>query len=175
MKTLILDTKRLILRPLCMDDAERVFSCWENDPDVAKYMFWVSHDDINKTKSWVEWEVSKIVSDDWYRWGFVEKETGLLIGTGLIYLEEEYGKFEIGYNLGKEAWGKGYATEAMKETIKFAKEKLELREIVGRHAKENTGSENVLKKLGFEYVKDISYECNHGKVIMEGKEYILKI
>lgn len=175
MKTSILETERLILRPLNKDDVERVFNCWESDPDVAKYMFWTSHNDINKTEKWVELEVSKIDSEDWYRWGFVEKESGLLIGTGLIYLDEEYGKFEIGYNLGKEAWGKGYATEAMREVVRFAREELGLKELVGRHAKLNISSENVLKKLGFEYVRDIPYECNRGKVIMEGKEYLLKL
>jgi ribosomal-protein-alanine N-acetyltransferase len=30
-------------------------------------------------------------------------------------------------------------------------------------------------KLGFEYIKDISYECNKGEKIYEGKEYILKL
>ncbi len=31
-------------------------------------------------------------------------ETGYLLGTGLIYVEEEYERFEIAYNLGKKAW-----------------------------------------------------------------------
>ncbi|SFN87512.1 ribosomal-protein-alanine N-acetyltransferase [Anaerocolumna aminovalerica] len=43
MKTPILETERLILRPFCLDDAKNVFDCWESDPDVAKYMFWTSH------------------------------------------------------------------------------------------------------------------------------------
>ena len=42
------------------------------------------------------------------------------------------------------------------------------REIVGRYAKENPGSGNVLKKLGFQYEKDIPYECNRGSVLREG-------
>ena len=49
MKTPILETDRLILRPFKEDDAIDVFECWESDPDVAKYMFWTSHNDIEKT------------------------------------------------------------------------------------------------------------------------------
>lgn len=51
----------------------------------------------------------------------------------------------------------GYTTEAMIEIIRFAKDELNIKEIVGRHAKENATSEKVMKKLGFQYVKDIRY------------------
>lgn len=175
MKTPILETDRLILRPFCIEDVQEVFECWESDPEVAKYMFWDSHNDINKTINWVKKELSKIDSDDWYRWAILLKETGELIGTGLIYYEEEYGKFEIAYNLGQKAWGFGYATEAMQEVIIFAKSKLEIKEIMGRHAKENSASGKIMNKLGFTFIKDIPYECNRGKNLYEGREYILKL
>lgn len=61
----------------------------------------------------------------------------------------------------------------MTEIIKFVEDELGIKEIVGRHAKENPASENVMKKLGFQHVKDIPYECNAGTKIYEGKEYIL--
>lgn len=57
-------------------------------------------------------------------------ETGYLLWTGLIYVEEEYEKFEIAYNLGKKAWGVGYTTEAMQEVIKFAKEDLGIKDLI---------------------------------------------
>lgn len=174
MKTPILETKRLILRPFCLEDSKEAFECWESDPDVAKYMFWTSHNDLNKTNFWVKEEVSKIDSDDWYRWAIVSKETGTLLGTGLIYFEKEYEKFEIAYNLGKKGWGFGYTTEAMEEVIKFAKNQLNIKEIVGRHAKENVASGKILEKLGFRYTKDIPYECDGGENVYEGREYILR-
>jgi ribosomal-protein-alanine N-acetyltransferase len=65
-KTPILETERLILRPFCMEDAQAVFQCWESEPDVAKYMFWERHNDINKTINWVKKELSKINTDDQY-------------------------------------------------------------------------------------------------------------
>lgn len=77
--------------------------------------------------------------------------------------------------MGKKAWGYGYTTEAMQGIIHFAKENLGITEIVGRHAKENPASENVMKKLGFKYVRDIPYECDEGKYVYEGKEYLLKL
>ena len=60
MKTPILHTERLDLRPFTVEDAQDVFECWESDPDVEKYMFWCSHNDIEKTKNWVRKEQNKI-------------------------------------------------------------------------------------------------------------------
>ena len=158
-----------------MGDAMDVFECWESDPDVSKYMFWESHNDINKTVGWIRKEISRIDSNDWYRWAILLKNTEEMIGTGLIYVDEKYGKFEVAYNLGKKAWGFGYTTEAMAEVIKFAKDELRINEVIARHAKENIASERVLIKLGFTYCKDIPYECNKGKNLYIGKEYFLKL
>lgn len=173
MRTPYLETERLILRTFKEDDAEEVFKCWESDPRVAKYMFWTSHNDINKTIKWVKKEISNIEKDNWYRWCIEEKSTGNIVGTCLIYYEEEVQNYEVAYNLGYDYWGKGYVTEAMKQVLYFAKNELKLKEVIGRHAKENISSENVMKKLGFKYMKDIPYECNRGSVMREGKMYIL--
>lgn len=70
--------------------------------------------------------------------------------------------------MGKRLCYRGYVTEAMREIIAFAHDELEINEIVGRYAKENPSSGNVLKKLEFQYEKDIPYECNRGSVLREG-------
>ena len=173
MKTAILETDRLILRPFNTADAQDVFCCWESDADVAKYMFWSSHNDIEKTKEWISFELEQISKNDWYRFAIVLKETNELIGTGLIYYEDEVSCWEIGYNLGKKYWGKGYTTEAMKEIIMFAAQELHVTEIVGRFAKENPNSRNVMQKLGFKYEKDFDYECNNGTIHRNGMQYRL--
>ena len=63
--------------------------------------------------------------------------------------------WEIGYNLGKKYWGKGYATEAMKRVIEFATKELNLSQIVGRYAKENPASGNVMAKLGLTNINNM--------------------
>ena len=135
---------------------------------MARYMFWTSHNDIEKTKEWLAFEVGQIEKDDWYRFALVLKDTDELIGTGLIYFEEEVDSWEIGYNLGKQYWGNGYTTEAMRRIISFAKGELGISEIVGRYAKENPASGKVMEKLGFQFEKEIPYECNNGTVLREG-------
>ncbi|MEA4974096.1 MAG: GNAT family N-acetyltransferase [Candidatus Metalachnospira sp.] len=175
MNTPILCTNRLLLRPFNKNDVEAVFYGWERDADVAKYMFWTSHNDIEKTKEWIDFECGQIVKDDWYRFAITLKDTKELIGTGLIYFEEEVNCWEIGYNLGKKYWGKGYTTEAMKRIVSFVKNELKIYEIVGRYAKENVASGNIMSKLGFEYEKDIPFECNNGSLLRKGIQCRLKL
>ena len=65
MYTPVSETDRLLLRPFCKEDARDVFDSWEIDSDVAHYMFWSSHNDIEKTKEWIAFEMGQIPSDKW--------------------------------------------------------------------------------------------------------------
>lgn len=175
MNTPILETERLRLRPFRAEDAQAVFDCWASDPEVAKYMFWISQRDVSETEEWLKTELSKLSSDTWFRWAVEDRLTAELYGTALVYFEPAYGEFEIGYNLGWKHWGRGYATEAMRAVVDFAKNTLKVRELVARCAKENPASENVMKKLGFEYCKDIPYWASEDTVLYEGVEYRLRL
>ena len=81
----------------------------------------------------------------------------------------------MSYNLGQKYWGFGYITEALHAAIDFAKNELGIKKIMARHAQENPVSGNVLKKLGFKFTKEIPYECNHGKSVYIGNEYVLEM
>ena len=54
----------------------------------------------------------------------------------------------------------------MKQIVVFAQNVLGVKELVGRSAKDNPTSGNVLKKLGFTYFKVIPYEANKGKIVL---------
>ena len=168
MRTPVLETNRLILRPFRQEDAQNVLDTWESDPNVAKYMFWTSHNDIEKTKEWLVFEIGQIDSADWYRFAVEQKDTHILIGTALIYYEEEVHSWEIGYNYGQQYWGQGCATDAMRAVLEFSRTKLGIVDVVGRYAKDNPASEKVMKKLGFKYEKEIPYPCNDGTIIRQG-------
>lgn len=56
---------------------------------------------------------------------------------------------DISYNLGEKYPGNGYASEAMKKSIDYAKTVLGVKEIVAPHAVENPASGRVLEKPGF--------------------------
>ena len=49
MRTPTIETERLILRPLTVDDAQNAFERWTTDPEVAKYMMYTAHKSIDET------------------------------------------------------------------------------------------------------------------------------
>ncbi|GET11543.1 hypothetical protein SN811_00430 [Ligilactobacillus agilis] len=48
--TPILDTNRLRLRPLSVDDASEMFHNWASNPQVTKYLTWPTHSDESLTR-----------------------------------------------------------------------------------------------------------------------------
>ncbi len=175
MTTPILETERLLLRPFTIEDTQEVFECWESDADVARYMMWESHNDIEKTKKFIEYELSMLSIDKWYRWCITDKITKTIFGTCLIYFNDEENCWDISYNLGKKYWRRGYVTEAMKKVMEFAIHSLGLKEFIAAHAIENPASGKVIEKLGFQYECDIDYICNGGNIHTIGKKYRLKV
>lgn len=120
MKTPRLETDRLLLREIHADDVDAVFNCWMQDENVSRYMWWKASEDINDAKEFVEFELGNLENDQWNRWMIVQKSTKELVGTCLIFFNDEEGHWDISYNLGVKYWGKGYMTEAMRAVMKYA-------------------------------------------------------
>ena len=71
-----------------------------------------------------------------------------LIGrVGLTLDGDNY--YDLGYWIGKDYWGKGYATESSKELLEYVLDKLDSPKIKSAYFVDNFSSGNVLKKLGF--------------------------
>lgn len=175
MQTPRLHTERLTLREVRVEDVKPIFDCWMQDEDVSRYMSWKSSDDIHETEDFVNYELSMLQSDLWYRWIIIDNATKKLIGTCLIYFNDEEKAWDISYNLGKAYWGKGYITEAMQRVLAYAKKELKIKRMIAVHATMNPASGKVIKKLGFQFVKEIPYECNGGTIQTTGYYYSLTL
>lgn len=169
MQTPILETERLILRPLTVEDAPAVFE-WASDERVTKYMTYPTHRNIETTVEWLE--SIDHSTDTEYEFGFVEKESGVLIGSGGIYWNGDYQQWRMGYNLRFDRWHKGYATEAAREIVRFAKEELKAERIGSCHAVENPNSGRVLRNCGLVFTKYGDYQKIDGSVSFHCKEYL---
>lgn len=87
--------------------------------------------------------------------------------AGNIVSFDQLGEREVGYWLGKEYWGKGIATRALIEFLKY----VETRPLYAHVAKHNIASRRVLEKCGFiVWGEDSFYSQAFGKNI---EEYIL--
>ena len=174
-------TERLILRPLTLDDAETAFYGWTGDAEVAEWVSWLPHHSIEDAIAWleeIEWkwdENGNLLPMENYIWGFVLKETNELFGSGGLIWEEDWQLFQVGYNIKKTHWNRGYTTEAMRAILAFAKEELGLKKIAGGHAKANLASAKVLEKLGFVYDRDDLVPHVDGSRFFDSCEYYLEL
>ena len=92
----ILETERLILRPITLDDAKACFS-WNSDERVTKYMSYPTLTDISQTIDWIK---STLTDEKEYNFAFVLKEENKVIGTGSIGPSSKIeGYWGMGYNL----------------------------------------------------------------------------
>ncbi|MCL2147788.1 MAG: GNAT family N-acetyltransferase [Methanomassiliicoccaceae archaeon] len=178
---MIIRTERLILRPLTPADAETAYRGWTGDADVAKYVSWLPHRSIADTEEWlreIQWEqedADNISPRDNYIWGFVLKETGELFGSGGLIWDDGRQLYQVGYNIMKSHWNKGYTTEAMKGVLGFAAASLGIKRVAGGHAKDNLASERVIKKLGFVYDRDDITPHIDGVRYFDSREYHLDL
>ena len=80
MHTHILETERLILRPLTVADAEAEF-VWLSDPEVNRFMPYNLYTSVEQAREWLR-TVEQCQNE--YHFGFVRKEDGVLVGAGSI-------------------------------------------------------------------------------------------
>jgi len=180
-KNIVLETERLILRPLTLDDAETAYHGWTGDEEVAELVSWLPHHSIDDTLEWlkeIEWKIydtGNLVHRDNYIWGFVLKETGELFGSGGLIWEEGWQLYQVGYNIMKSHWNNGYTTEAMRAVLDFAARGLGIKRVAGGHAKANLASARVIEKLGFVYDRDDITPHVDGVRNFDSKEYYLDL
>jgi ribosomal-protein-alanine N-acetyltransferase len=175
MKTPILETERIILRPPTVTDAQVAFDNWTSDLEVAKYMRWNVHESVETTIEWLTHDEKQINDDKSYHWFFTLKETSETFGSGGFFWNDEHEMFEIGYCIMKKHWSKGLVTEASRVMIDFMVSEVKQTKLCVKHAKENIGSQRVIEKLGFVYQKDGEYPSLDGKRIFESRDYILSL
>lgn len=144
-------TSRLRLRPIDRNDGSRLLQLSSN-PNVMK------HINGGKTLSEKEIEVDlqnrlDALTDVFGYWMIESLEEKDFIGWVALKKLEQTEKTELGYRLLEEHWGKGYASEAASELLKYAFLRLHLKEVVAVALEENVRSLRVLEKLGMKYKK----------------------
>ncbi len=113
-----LETGRLILDQQTAEDAMSVFSML-SDPEVTKYYDLTLHSE-SEAAALIEDDKQRFNNAKAIRWAIRDKTSGEFIGSGGVNRFEESNHVAvIGYEFCKSAWGKGYATEAIGEIVKF--------------------------------------------------------
>jgi RimJ/RimL family protein N-acetyltransferase len=114
---ILLDTPRLLLRHVTIDDAAAFFA-YASDDEVGRNAGWRPHESIEETKNIIN---NYFLGKD-LAFGIILKESGKFIGTiGLTQnpLRIIKGSLELGYSLNKDYWNQGIMTEAVNAIIDY--------------------------------------------------------
>lgn len=148
-----IETERLILRDIRMDDIQEYYERLWGDGDVCRYLLHDPHQDIGESLQSIEDILEQYAQGKFYRWGITEKGDDSLIGIiGLVRLDEATNSCSFAYLLGCDYWNRGYGTEVLKAVFRFAFEELEVERIVADHMAENPASGRVMQKSGMQHI-----------------------
>lgn len=155
-----IETERLIIRDLEAFDAKGIFEL-DSDPKVHEFLGKNPIKTIKEAEGVINGIKQHYLENGIGRWAIVDKKTNDFIGwTGLKYeqkLRENFSYYDLGYRLRSKYWGKGIATEAAIECLKYGFDTLNLDEICAAVNINNLASNKILRKIGLRFIETFEY------------------
>lgn len=144
-----LETKRLRLREIEEKDAASILE-YLSDQEVMKHYGLEPFQTLKEVFDEISWYQSTLKQKTGIRWGITLKEEDVVIGScGFLNIASEHSRSEIGYELHKNYWGKGIASEALDAVIAYGFEQLKLQRIQALIEPPNIASLKLAEKQGF--------------------------
>ncbi|GAB1047593.1 GNAT family N-acetyltransferase [Shewanella algae] len=144
-----LETSRLRLRPLQVQDADALLAIF-SDPEVMKYWNTAPWTHSSDALDFISAAKQGMTRQEGITLGIFQRDTCELLGKCMLFSYDSGSKrAEIGFGLGKAAWGKGYIQEAGEALIDYGFNTLKLRRIEAEIDPGNNASAKALDKLGF--------------------------
>lgn len=167
-----LQTNRLVLRKLTMEDVPSYYARIGSSEAVTKYMLFSAHRDIFESVASIQKALRRYEEGRCYRWGIALKSDNSLIGIiELLRFDEEAESCSFAYMLGEEYWGKGYGTEALRAAFDFAFHRMGIAEICADHMTENPASGAVMRKAGMTHQRTIPAKYEKNGIWYDAEEY----
>ena len=145
----IIETSRLLLREATTEDAPDMFR-YLSDKDVVKHMGLDPFQTVEDALDEIRWYQSIHEDGSGIRWGITLKNSGKIIGScGFLNRSTKNYRAEVGFELSKEYWGKGIASEALEAVIKFGFDHYSFERIEALIEPANVPSQKLVEKQGF--------------------------
>jgi len=145
-----LETDRLVLRELTLDDAEFYFRHF-NIIEIVNGCCFPGPKNLDASREELElYCIRPFKENSGIRWGIVMKGNHKLIGTcGFTHWWKIERRGEIGYDLNPVFWRQGIMTEALRTVLKYGFESMDLGKIQAIIDSENARSQKLVLRLGF--------------------------
>ena len=168
-----LKTRRLVLRPLTIADADAIAALRSNDT-VNKYLERVKKTTIEEALKFIDKITENINTNESIYWVIALQDNNQLIGTICfwnIIIEDDTA--EIGYELLPDYHGKGIMQEAITAVINFGFEKMKIKTITAFLMATNIASIKLLEKNDFKLATAEKYKEEHDEALKGYVVYIL--
>jgi [ribosomal protein S5]-alanine N-acetyltransferase len=142
-----LATERLLLRRPRAEDAPAIFARYASDPDVTRLVGWPRHASVDDTRGFLQFDAAMWTAGPAGAYLIESRADGALLGSTGYLFETPY-RAMTGYVLAKDAWGRGYATEALAAMVAAAPP-LGVRRLFAVCHHGHRASARVLEKGGF--------------------------
>jgi RimJ/RimL family protein N-acetyltransferase len=151
----VLETDRLILRWLSVEDAEFILRLL-NEPSFIRFIGDKGVRSIDDARAYIlDGPVSSYEQFGFGLYLTELKEQGVAIGICGLLKRESLEDVDIGFAFLPEFWNKGYAFESASAVMAYGRDVIGLDRIVAITSADNDGSINVLGKLGLRFERMI--------------------
>jgi ribosomal-protein-alanine N-acetyltransferase len=149
----IFKTDRLILRPWTLDDAEDALAIY-GDPEVMGWLKAAPCENIEEQRQRLATMLERNAPYEgkYGAWALEEQASGHVVGNGLFKPLPNDERVEVGWHLGRTAWGKGYATEAGRRLVQYGFSECHLDQIYAIVLPENSRSIRVTERLAMRLI-----------------------
>jgi ribosomal-protein-alanine N-acetyltransferase len=147
----VIETERLVLREITLDDAEWYLEHFSRK-EVVEGQGFPAPESLEAAKKELETFIVGVFRERMgFRWGITLKGSRRLIGSlGFYRWVQPTGHMaEMGYDLQADHWSKGIMSEAMNAVIDFGFERMKLNRIEATAMPHNVRSRRLLERLGF--------------------------
>ncbi|KNY30313.1 GNAT family N-acetyltransferase [Pseudobacteroides cellulosolvens] len=160
----IIETKRLYLRELLLDDKKELMKVLSNPASMEFYPHPFSEEEV---ENWIQWNIQNYKKYKHGLWAVILKEDGTFIGDCGITMQNIENEIvpEIGFHIIKEYCNMGYATEAALACKEYAFNDLNYPKIFSYTTIRNIPSQRVAEKIGMKVYKH--FEKNGEKQIVQ--------
>jgi RimJ/RimL family protein N-acetyltransferase len=146
----LLETERLLLRPLAFEDADELVAM-QRDPELIRFLGPLSQQEARRRL-----EAS---AEEWRELGYgraaaIERASGRFVGRVGLKRWPQFGETELGWALRRDAWGRGYATEAARAWLDWASANVDVPYITAMIEPANAHSLGVAERLGMTKLRD---------------------
>jgi RimJ/RimL family protein N-acetyltransferase len=154
-----LTTPRLGLRPIAADDVE-AFAPIVTDPEAMRFVGG-PRTGLDGVRAWLTERLARCTEQGLGGWAVLRGEQ--VAGVCCLWPSRALpgGLPEIGWILGREHWGKGYAAEAADTVVRYGFRQLGLPAIWALVSPGNAASLTLATRLGFVEVGDHPYDRGH--------------